>query len=611
MSGDVQEWTTDLWQQLHTTHDDAQFIEVWMHLLARQAGSVTQGVLVMGEANSGPFLPVAFWPPQKPCGAALAAACEQAMEMRLPLTRQSSAGGVLAVPIIQDMDLLGVVGLGFQQPAVPAQAKLWIQWGLGWLWSRGNHGAEAGSANSALNERLMRALNLMMSALEAEKAQDAYQITLTEAAVELGCDRVSLGFGKGGMVRFAALSHSADFSKKIDLVQDLEAAMNEAADQGLPVLYRREKPQQLEQDESTTVVREHRALAQQHGNRVLFSVPFFVSEEQYGVFLYEWSDDEVDATAQQLAMGLPPILGRVLLEKRESQRPLLQRVGKSIGHWLEKLLGAGYVGLKLWFIALLATGLFFTLATGMFRVAADAKLEGAVQRVVAAPFDGFVATASVRAGQYVQEGELLATLDDREIALELSRWENQQIQFLKQAQDAQAQHNSAQVRIALSQAKQAAAQRDLAQEKLRRAQLTAPFAGLVVRGDLSQRLGSAVQKGEMLFELAPLASYRVVLQVEEADIAQVESGQQGELILTALPNDRFPIKINLITPVAVADQGTNRFRVEAELLDGVALVRPGMEGVGKIEIEERRLLWIWTRRFVDWLRLKAWTWLGV
>jgi hypothetical protein len=33
-----------------------------------------------------------------------------------------------------------------------------------------------------------------------------------------------------------------------------------------------------------------------------------------------------------------------------------------------------------------------------------------------------------------------------------------------------------------------------------------------------------------------------------------------------------------------------------------------MKGVGKIEIGERRLLWIWTHRMLDWFRLAAWSW---
>jgi hypothetical protein len=33
-----------------------------------------------------------------------------------------------------------------------------------------------------------------------------------------------------------------------------------------------------------------------------------------------------------------------------------------------------------------------------------------------------------------------------------------------------------------------------------------------------------------------------------------------------------------------------------------------MEGVAKIRIEERKLLWIWTHKMMNWLRLFFWTW---
>ena len=39
-----------------------------------------------------------------------------------------------------------------------------------------------------------------------------------------------------------------------------------------------------------------------------------------------------------------------------------------------------------------------------------------------------------------------------------------------------------------------------------------------------------------------------------------------------------------------------------------ALLRPGMEGVGKVEIGERRLAWIWTHKIVYWLRMFSWSW---
>jgi hypothetical protein len=32
-----------------------------------------------------------------------------------------------------------------------------------------------------------------------------------------------------------------------------------------------------------------------------------------------------------------------------------------------------------------------------------------------------------------------------------------------------------------------------------------------------------------------------------------------------------------------------------------------MEGVAKIETGRRNLVWIWTHRFTNWLRLKVWS----
>ena len=64
-------------------------------------------------------------------------------------------------------------------------------------------------------------------------------------------------------------------------------------------------------------------------------------------------------------------------------------------------------------------------------------------------------------------------------------------------------------------------------------------------------------------------------------------------------------------PLAQVQEGKTVFRLEASLTPGEsATLRPGMEGVGRIDIGERRYAWIWTHGFMDWLRLKWWAWFG-
>jgi multidrug efflux pump subunit AcrA (membrane-fusion protein) len=160
-----------------------------------------------------------------------------------------------------------------------------------------------------------------------------------------------------------------------------------------------------------------------------------------------------------------------------------------------------------------------------------------------------------------------------------------------------------------AQVNQAEAQLQLIEEKLTRARIAAPFDGVVVSGDLSQLLGTPVEQGKVLFEVAPLDQYRVILKVDERDIAHLALEQKGELALSGIPGARLPFSVARITPVSTAEEGRNTFRVEAKMQSPSERLRPGMEGVGKIVVGERRLIWIWTHGFVDWLRLTFWTWL--
>jgi len=149
---------------------------------------------------------------------------------------------------------------------------------------------------------------------------------------------------------------------------------------------------------------------------------------------------------------------------------------------------------------------------------------------------------------------------------------------------------------------------DLVESRLERTTLRAPFAGFVISGDLTQRLGGAVQQGEVLFEVAPLDAYRVILWVDEHQIADIAEGDTGTLVLKALPDENYTISVTRMTPITEAREGGNYFRVESLLESPSPRLRPGMEGVGKIEVGERKLISIFTQPLIRWLKLQYWAW---
>jgi RND family efflux transporter MFP subunit len=252
--------------------------------------------------------------------------------------------------------------------------------------------------------------------------------------------------------------------------------------------------------------------------------------------------------------------------------------------------------------------LFLSFASGTYRVSAKTVVEGAVQRVAAAPFDGYILQSMVRAGDTVQAGDTLARLDDRELKLEQTRLLSEREQLLRRQREALATKDRAQVSQLAAQIEQVAAASSLVDEKLSRATLTAPFDGVVVSGDLSQLLGTPVEQGKALFQIAPLDSYRVILEIDERDIRNIAVGQHGELTLSGIPNQHMAFTVQRITPVSTTQEGRNFFRVEAHLDNGSEGVRPGMKGVGKVVVDQRKLIWIWTHSLVDWLSLSWWKW---
>jgi len=180
---------------------------------------------------------------------------------------------------------------------------------------------------------------------------------------------------------------------------------------------------------------------------------------------------------------------------------------------------------------------------------------------------------------------------------------------LQKQREALAKRDRSNLVISEFQIRQAESQLALAEEKLARARIVAPFDGIIVSGDFSQMLGSPIERGKTLFEVAPLDSYRLIVHVNERDVRYIAVEQRGTIAFAGMPGDPLPLTLTAITPITVAEEGRNSFRVEARLAELGPHLRPGMEGVVKIDTGQGSLVWIWTRTVVEWLRLTAWKYL--
>jgi multidrug resistance efflux pump len=600
-----------LWKRLGDAATDADMARAWLALQCHMIEGATGGLLLLQAARPNNYEAVAYWPEGSGRHAPLAEVAEAAMRERRGVARGEAAGGApdaaapaqIGFPIITDKQLQGAVAISLQSGGSESVrlATRQLQWGIAWI--RDRLARQRNIQQSRLLERSRAALDLLGNALEHERFEAAAMATVTALATRCQCARVSLGMLKGRTVTVRVISHSAQFGRQMNLVSSLGAAMEEAIDQRCMIIF----PAPPDEAVGTSA---HAELSKVQRDGPILTVPMLVADRFVGAMTFERAPDQpFEPDTVELIELVATVVGPVLEEKRQNDRWIGFKVVDAARHQIEHLIGPGYLGRKLGLVGAIVAILFLLLAQDTYRVDADARIEGLVRRAVVAPYDGFIAASSVRAGDTVHGGDLLASLEDRDLVLERLKWVTERQQHEFEYDKALASRQPAQINVIRSQIDQAAAQINLIDEQLARVKLTSPIDGLVISGDLSQLIGASVQRGQVLFEIAPLEGYRVILDVDERQVGAVEAGQAGQLLVTALPNETWPFVVDKITPIAEVKSGRNVFRVEGRLTQSSQRLRPGMEGLGKVEIGQRHLAWIWTHSLVDWLRIWGWQWL--
>lgn len=597
-----------LWTDFATARGMGEFCRSWLALLcARTAGAVAG--LVLLETDNQRFAPAAVWPDGPHDFPHLKQVAEKALSTAEAVIEADPANPRLmgiAYPLVHEQRSHGAVVLAVEgQGAAAIRATMReLHWGAGWLdsilWQH-RAGARMTAARAA-----SVAMDVLAAAQEADLLEQSLLALSNALALALKADRVAIGLVRRGSVKLAAISHGAWFRKRSDVAEALEGAMDEALDQGmaltLPAIATEGNPITLQQAQELTA----------SGQQAIATIPIVDRHLPIGAFVLERGDKSAafEASEIRIVEAVAALVAPTIALKQREQRFFSGRSRHYLMETAKALFGPRRPVAKTLGVAAVVLLLVLLAPVAQFRVKADASLEGRMQRAAAAPFAGFIADARSQAGDVVQAGDVLAVLDDRDLKVDRARAIGEVQQLDRRYRDALAKHERAEMNLAGAQLRQAEASLRLIEYRLSRTAIIAPLSGVVVSGDLSQRIGAPVEEGETLFEVAPLDDYRIALDVPDADINYLSVGQRGRFAPTGLAGRTVPLVIARITSVTANVDGRNVFRVEAELDNSTHLaLRPGMEGIAKVDIDRRANLWIWTRTLRSWLTLFLWKWL--
>ncbi len=512
-------------------------------------------------------------------------------------------------------------------------------------------------------------LQYASSVATAEGFESAAMNLCNELANRTSALRVAIGWVKGQAVRIRALSHTEKFDKKQDLIVQLQKVMEECLDQEEPVRYDPEgecSPNVTRQAKAFSqqqggVVVVSLPLRRRDEIKGVLSLEFLPQNKP---------DEQTQTALGVASELLAPTLfdrhenDRMIFVKMGHSVVYATKMMVGPKHMVAKLVVTLLIAAALFvtfFKPVYHVSAPFQLQASQ-RQQMCAPFDGQLAENLDVPkVDGdgqpvldengqpvmehFVSSQMPRPGQYIHKGDVIAAFDT--VELQAKRDEAKAQADVKAAErdsylgDATKQ---AERRIAEAAREEAQAQVDLYEEQLKKAIIRAPFNGVLLKGDLADQLHVTKKQGEPLYEIAEAGENKIInieaeLAVSERDIQEIRKiydqhakaaatqpamassttqppqgiavkdvyvGEDGKLATSSFPSDSFAFKLTRIVPVGEPKEGENSFKVYATVLTPAPWMHPGMAGEARVNIEKRPLVWIWTHRLVDFVRLKLW-----
>lgn len=472
--------------------------------------------------------------------------------------------------------------------------------------------APAPAETGAAGDELIALLDLAAQVMSQPRFGVAAMTLVNGVAAHFKAAQAALGWIDDGAVRVAAVSHLDRFEHNTENVRLLEQLFDASLGRPEPVWHVAGGAEPQAAPAPAGLAAALAGLQERAGFGAQCVLPVQGNDGRVRAILFlgfaEPESENAAIVPLQVVMGfLQPWLQSV----REQDRGAGWRLAHKLRGAGERFMGPdfawGRAGVAV-AAALLAVALF---AHWDYHVEASSQLTTDSSRIISAQFDSRIESVTASAGDMVRQGAPLAMLDTRELRQQESDILAESERLSAEADKARAAGNLAEMEIGQARLAQAAARLARVQHYLAQARAVAPFDGVVVEGERKELMNAPVKKGDKLFKVARIDGLYVEMMVPEREIRYVRPDAMGELRLVARPDLQIPFKLSTIIPMAqVKGQEGNHFLVKAKLMQAPeGWWRPGMSGMARIEAGQANLMWIWSHRLMDTIRMKLW-WLG-
>lgn len=191
-------------------------------------------------------------------------------------------------------------------------------------------------------------------------------------------------------------------------------------------------------------------------------------------------------------------------------------------------------------------------------------------------------------GSQIQQGELIAQLDDSQLSAEVIRAEafyTQSLTTYNRVKIVVDQKAGTQQDLddALASLKVAEANLKLAEARLAKTRIVAPFSGMI--GSRQVSVGSFLRTGDAITELANLNEIRINFSAPERFLSELSRGAEVVVYSPVYPGHEVKGKIIAIEPII--DSDTRTVRIVARVSNPGQKFRPGMSANVSVILSQR------------------------
>jgi putative peptide zinc metalloprotease protein len=244
---------------------------------------------------------------------------------------------------------------------------------------------------------------------------------------------------------------------------------------------------------------------------------------------------------------------------------------------------------------------------------------GASARVRAA-VPGQVQTVYVKPGDTVKTGQLLAILQNPEIAADADSLRHQLALASSQLRNGQDRSDFDSAASAVRDRARLQQELAVAERRCAALEIRAPIDGVLATGGLAQKTGSFLAAGDEFAQIVDRTTMKARILVRDWDLQDVQQGAAVEVKVVPFPYRTYSGKVDRIYPASALDrpvtqtenlerlgqQLTNYFAVDVAFANPDGSLREGMSGTAKVSGKRGSLAWQASRAMWRWARGQAW-----